>query len=200
MNRTLVAIVIILSFLCIACSNRQEHLDGNPIIIDIQPFVGFPKELTRQITRQLKSICPNVIVKEEIDLPPSSFYEPRRRYRADTIINILGRNTIPHHVTIGLTNYDISTTNGKIEDWGIMGLGFRPGNACVVSTFRLNRQTLDSQFYKVCVHELGHTSGLDHCPQKTCFMRDAEGGNPTDEEFEFCQKCKSYLMKKGWHL
>jgi archaemetzincin len=35
---------------------------------------------------------------------------------------------------------------------------------------------------------------------KTCFMRDAEGGNPLNEEKEFCSTCKSFLVKKGWRL
>lgn len=52
--------------------------------------------------------------------------------------------------------------------------------------------------YKVLVHEIGHTEGLDHCPEKTCLMRDAEGGNPLDEETDFCERCKAHLQRKGW--
>jgi archaemetzincin len=31
-------------------------------------------------------------------------------------------------------------------------------------------------------------------------MRDAEGGNPTDEETGFCPSCKEFLIRKGWQL
>ncbi len=108
--------------------------------------------------------------------------------------------TAPGHITIGLTSKDISTTKGKIEDYGIMGLGYTPGNACVVSTFRVSKENKQNQFFKFCIHELGHTSGLPHCPEKTCFMRDAEGGNPSNEEKDFCPKCKVHLISKDWNL
>jgi archaemetzincin len=79
-----------------------------------------------------------------------------------------------------------------------MGLGFEPGNACVISTFRLSKTNFAAQFYKVALHELGHTQGLPHCPNKTCLMRDAEGSNHLDEETGFCPSCKAYLKSKGW--
>ena len=56
------------------------------------------------------------------------------------------------------------------------------------------------QFYKVALHELGHTEGLPHCKNKTCLMRDAEGGNPLNEEKEFCISCKKYLKGKKWNI
>jgi archaemetzincin len=31
-------------------------------------------------------------------------------------------------------------------------------------------------------------------------MRDAEGKNPTNEETEFCKRCKKKLINKGWLL
>lgn len=104
------------------------------------------------------------------------------------------------HVTIGLTTNDISTTKGQIEDYGIMGLGYQPGSSCVVSTFRLNKKNLQEQFFKVSIHELGHTAGLPHCKVLNCFMRDAEGRNHLEEETDFCTTCKSHLLSKGWTL
>ena len=81
-----------------------------------------------------------------------------------------------------------------------MGLGYTPGQACVVSTYRLAASGRDSQLYKVAVHELGHTQGLQHCKDTTCFMRDAEGGNHLDAEKGFCPDCKRFLRNKGWRL
>jgi archaemetzincin len=81
-----------------------------------------------------------------------------------------------------------------------MGLGFQPGNACVVSTFRLQKGELSDQLFKLSLHELAHTQGLPHCKNKTCFMRDAKGENHLDEEIGFCQSCKSFLKSKGWLL
>jgi archaemetzincin len=85
-----------------------------------------------------------------------------------------------------------------MNDWGVMGLGLQPGNACVISSFRLSKTDLRNQLFKVAIHELGHTQGLPHCRNLSCFMRDAEGKNPIDQETDFCPKCKAILKKKGW--
>lgn len=201
MNRVITILLILIILVSVFLYWERSH-NGNDknISIDIQPFADFPDDLTQNIAKQLKEIDPAINIRPAIDLPASAYYAPRNRYRADSIIAFLSRNIFSGHVTIGLTGKDISTTKDKIKDWGIMGLGFRPGNACVVSSFRLKKEKLYSQFYKVCIHELGHTEGLDHCAEKTCFMRDAEGGNPTDEETSFCNKCRTFLIKKGWHL
>jgi len=81
-----------------------------------------------------------------------------------------------------------------------MGLGDQPGNACVLSTYRLSKTNLLSQLNKLALHELGHTQGLPHCDNQKCFMRDAEAGNHFDEETDFCDSCKSFLKRKGWFL
>ena len=109
----------------------------------------------------------------------------------------MSRRAQENEIYLGITSYDISSTKNGKPDFGIMGLGFRPGKACVASDFRLKDK---SNFFKVVIHELGHTAGLHHCPEKTCFMRDAEGHNPTDEETGFCPSCKKSLLAKGWKL
>ncbi|WP_317125309.1 hypothetical protein [Flavobacterium cutihirudinis] len=116
------------------------------------------------------------------------------------MIKCLKNNIGKDSVIVGLSNSDISTTKNGISDWGVMGLGYNPGTACVVSDFRLSVKNKNQQFYKLVLHELGHTAGLPHCKIKTCLMRDAEGGNPLDQEKCFCKDCKSFLKSKGWHL
>jgi archaemetzincin len=124
----------------------------------------------------------------------------KTRYRADSLIAYLSKTTKPGFLTIGLTDKDISTTKEKIADWGIFGLGYCPGKSCIASTFRLKGKNRFEKLFKVAIHELGHTQGLDHCPVKTCLMRDAEGKDHLNEEKEFCGKCKSVLVKAGWAL
>jgi len=171
-----------------------------PITIDILPFEDTPPEIISSLFETLRHFCPNVQVKSIIAFPENAFYEPRHRYKADSLINFLSSITPVNHVSIGITVKDISTTNGKIPDWGVMGLSFQPGNACIVSTFRLNKGNLLDQLFKVSIHELGHTQGLDHCEMKSCYMRDAEGKNTTDQEIAFCPRCKTFLISKGWVL
>ncbi|WP_276877491.1 Zn-dependent protease [Chryseobacterium joostei] len=168
------------------------------VTILIQPFQDIKSENLEKVVAGIKKVYPNVKVLEAIIFPENTYYKERNRYRADSIINFLSGKTKDGFVTIGLTSKDISATKGKIKDFGIMGLGYRPGKACVASMFRLNKENTDEQFYKIAIHELGHTQGLPHCPEKMCFMRDAEGKNPTNEETDFCKKCKTFLINKNW--
>jgi archaemetzincin len=185
-------IVILLLFSC--------HPSSSNRVIIIQPFTGISPSLVAMVYKKAKEINPNIILRKSTSLPLSAYYPQRNRYRADTIIHYLDHFASADTVIIGLTDKDIGTNKGNIPDWGVMGLGFTPGNACVVSTFRISKAKLTNQLYKVALHELGHTEGLPHCPNKTCFMRDAEGGNHLDEETGFCPSCKEYLKNKGWKL
>jgi archaemetzincin len=195
-------LLFLLLIVLFSCQEKEETamVKTQALIITIQPFSDIPDEEVNYVYSELHKVYPNLVIAKKMKLPQSAYYKPRNRYRADSLIRYLRSITPVTHVTIGLTSKDISHTKGDMEDYGIMGLGYRPGNACVVSTFRVSKENKLKQFFKFCIHELGHTAGLDHCPEKTCFMRDAEGGNPSDEEVDFCPGCKSYLMLKGWNL
>jgi archaemetzincin len=135
------------------------------------------------------------------DLPDDTYYEPRRRYRAEKLLDHLDA-WLPADCDriVGITRKDISTTKGKHEDWGILGLGELPGNSCVVSSFRVRKQLgdvpADERLARVAIHELGHTLGLPHCPNLGCLMEDAQGSVVTiDRETHLCEQC---LRKIGW--
>jgi archaemetzincin len=192
---------IVFLSLCISSYTYSPKITfTKKIIIDLQPFDDLPKEYLNYVHAELKKMYSDIEIKKSIPLPKSAWYAPRKRYRADSLIRYLSRRTPDGHLTIGLTTKDISTTNGDIKDWGIMGLGFCPGKSCVASTFRLSKDKKLQQLFKVSIHELGHTQGIPHCPQNTCYMQDAEGKNKTDEEVGFCDKCKKVLTKAGWAL
>jgi len=192
-------------FVCLfSCTNRnnENSLKKNEIqkVIVIQPLGNFELKQSNRILSEIKTINPNVVLRENIPFPENTYYKPRDRYRADSIIKCLKNNIGQDSVIVGLSNYDISTTKNGIKDWGVMGLGYLPGKACVVSNFRLPVKNRNQQFYKLVLHELGHTAGLPHCALKTCLMRDAEGGNPLNEEIDFCKKCANFLKTKGRQL
>ena len=198
--------LMLLFVLCIvlgACDKVKtviNVLDNTPKVIRIQPFGDMPATEVAYVYQQLLATHDSVVLLKKIDLPPATFYPKRNRYRADSLIVFLKNQTPNGCITIGLTNKDISTTKGKFKDWGVMGLGYCPGKACVVSTFRLSKKETTDQLFKTAIHELGHTYGLPHCPINTCFMRDAEGKNRLNQETDFCAKCKQFLQNKGWKL
>ena len=191
-------------FSLISCSNKNnenslEKKQSQKVIV-IQPLGNFELEQATKVLSEIKTINPSVVLRATISFPENAYYKPRNRYRADSIIKNLKDQIGRDSVIVGLSHSDISTTKNGIKDWGVMGLGYRPGKSCVVSDFRLDPKNKKQQFYKLVLHELGHTAGLPHCKVETCLMRDAEGGNPLDEEKGFCRNCNSYLKSRGWQL
>lgn len=190
-------------------AQKTQQEKQQPVTLVVQPFTGMPEQFTTAVVEQLRQYYPYVIQNSAVPLPPIAYNAERKRYRADSLIYILSRTAPKNQVLLALTHHDISTTKGAVADWGVMGLGLFPGSACVASLFRLHRcnqacvrncSRRAEQLFKVAIHEAGHTQGLPHCAEKTCFMRDAEGGNPTDEEKAFCPNCTAYLKTKGWLL
>jgi archaemetzincin len=209
----LMTLCIILNLIGLfSCNNRNSEeiqnksksaasFTNSKITIVIQPFLGFPPSQTTLVEQELKKIYSGpIVVNEPIALPSSALNSSKKRYRADSLIKYLSKKTNKRSLTIGLTDKDISTTKGENKDWGIFGLGYMPGNACIASTSRLKGTNKFEKLFKVAIHELGHTQGLDHCPEKTCLMRDAKGKDHLNELKEFCPPCKRVLIKAGWDL
>jgi archaemetzincin len=139
-----------------------------------------------------------------VPLPATAYYPPRRRYRAERLLEFLkSRMPADGWRILGLTATDISTRNGKYVDWGILGLGELPGRSSVISFFRCKKTARDPQhaivrLAKVAVHEIGHTLGLPHCPTRGCLMEDAVGKVATvDGEHDFCARCRRVAAGVG---
>lgn len=194
--------VLLLLFSCNTPESRIQHVT----VAEAKPIVLFqPLEFIDTSTLQLikdsveKFYNVTVYIQPSTSFPDHIFYKPRQRYRADRIIHWLRMN-MPDSVRtiVGITGKDVSTTKGEAYDYGVMGLGYRPGHACVVSTFRpaktvKNKQHLQQRLFKLVLHEMGHNFNLPHCPDEACFMVDADGQMKLDKERYLCVKCKSQL-------
>jgi archaemetzincin len=113
------------------------------------------------------------------------------------------RQPLGGHRIHGLTASDISTTKGVVHDWGVLGLATVDGTACVLSSFRSRRGASVEQarirFAKTAVHELGHTFGLPHCPNRGCLMEDGKGTVfTTDGEYDLCPESREALLRNGY--
>lgn len=202
-----ITVILILLFACTDSGlnniKKKSHFNNSQVnknfkVIIIQPLgEDLPAAFINIVYQEMKKYLPQINVKKIVPLPMFAFNRERGRYRADSLIKWMSKLAKPNEVIIGVTNIDISATKNQHRDWGVMGLGYRPGNAAVASNFRLKNK---SEFWKIAIHELGHTAGLSHCPVKSCFMRDAKGKDNTDEENSFCPTCKSVLIKSGWKL
>lgn len=186
-------ILVFSLFIFMSCTQKDR-------VVMVQPFENFNDELANELIIGIKKIKKDVVLLPQKKLNKSTFYAPRNRFRADSILKFYGPTFRDDTIFVGITHKDISTTLKGNEDWGIMGLAKCPGNVCITSSFRVDNAKIKSQLFKVMIHEMGHTEGLSHCKNDGCIMMDANGKNKLESKTDFCVSCKKHLEKRGWNL
>ena len=207
-----ILLILGLSLLLVSCQNESVSCKR----IGVQAIGGVDQWLVDSIQSSIKVVYDfkNVVILPRISIPKSAFVNIKSpRYRADTLLRVLKRlkpDSLDY--VIGILKEDISTTKrdeggrvlepkSKYLDWGIFGLGYRPGPSCVLSTFRIKTGTKELQMErmkKVCMHEIGHNLGLPHCERnKKCVMRDAAETIKTVDHVDLwlCKSCKENINK-----
>ncbi|WP_052548960.1 hypothetical protein [Enhygromyxa salina] len=172
-----------------ASEAEATPLPGARAKVILVPLRSFPDDLLVAVEQALETeLAVEVEVHAPVELPEAAYYPPRKRYRADALLDFLDSYAAdagidPSVKLLGLTEVDISTTSEPHEDWGIFGLGRSPGQSAVVSSKRLSRRPKNREHVRfrlatTSVHEIGHTFGLPHCQEEQagCVMLDAEGG------------------------
>ncbi len=174
---------------------------ANSRVVALVPLGKVDPALLKVAAQAIEAqVACTVRVESERELPKAAWYEPRKRWRAEKILDALEADR-PQGAwkVVGLTAAEISTTKGAVPDWRIGGLGELGGRACVVSTWINERHArtkadLHRRIADLVVHELGHTLGADHCKAKGCVMRDARGrlleaqGSSTGHYCEACRR------------
>ncbi|MCB0397466.1 MAG: matrixin family metalloprotease [Flavobacteriales bacterium] len=183
-----------------------------PPVVVIQPYTGIDQTTCDTVQKVIEEVYQfNVSVLPTRDLPEKAFTNVKSpRYRASILLKDL-KEHLPasaDHI-LGLTTKDISITKldasgnvkkpeYKYEDWGVFGLGSRPGPSCVVSLFRLKSDD-QGKFYerlkKISIHEIGHNLGLKHCTSPGCVMQDAAETIRTIDavNLELCPECRRQI-------
>ena len=202
----LAALISILAINVISCKKTDTpfcDIDSTQaeipygLTLNLQPLDGFAQKQAEQLKLELeKSLLPiihevHIQVEDSKTTPDSCLYKPRNRYWAGKILGFL-KHEAPDIVTIGVTDKDISATVHGKHNYGIMGYSLRPGNVCVVSTYRCKRK---GDLYKVVIHEFLHSRGLPHCKADNpkCIMQDAHGRNTFYMKHGICKSCQKEL-------
>ena len=135
-------------------------------LVYIQPLGFVPKSELVLIKNTIESFYGfKCQINESENLSDDLLSTSKTRYEANKILQKFNSNK----KIIIVTQKDIVHHNKKrnILEWGIIGLGYMPGNVCVVSTYRIknkvSREKFESRLTKVSLHEMGHNLGLNHC-------------------------------------
>jgi len=176
-----------------------QHTEPLPVVV-VVPLGNVDPALVKFVADSLtRRFFFDVRLHEPVPHPEAAWYAPRKRWRAEKILDALD------HLDVGdawrivaITEQPISTTKGPVYDWGIAGLGSMGGKSCVFTSYlfrKLKKKEPDTyQRYmdNLVIHEMGHTLGLDHCPLERCIMADAKGNAIRAAKAsinEFCPRC-----------
>jgi archaemetzincin len=160
-----------------------------------------PEETIAQTAKSLREAAPiDIVIEPARALPKSAETIEKNRYSADLLLEFL--DDVPAtkgQKVMGIAEIDIVTEKNGNPRWGILGLGSIDGKTSVISTYRMRRKweggapepVVRARLAKISLHELGHTLGLDHCPNKGCIMEDGHGTVKTvDAETVLCPRCE----------
>ena len=167
-------------------------------VIYIQPLGKVSPEYIDVVKKSVKSFYGyDCVVNKKKEVTADILSKVTKRVEANKLLSKYKSS----QNTMILTEKDICHFKDKLRpDYGIFGLGLRPGKTCVISTFRLKRgvskQKTFERLEKVALHEIGHNLGLNHCTNnKECMMSDAKGTikQVDNEKVWFCEKCMKQI-------
>ena len=170
-------------------------------VIYIQPYENFTKEEVNAILPDLQKNFDKWLyggwefkVLDPKPLPAESYVKNRDRYKAKVILDSLNKFPLTgidkNIIFMGLTHKDICANVHGMDNYGIIGYSYSPGQVSVVSDKRIKTK---SMVWKPMLHEFIHAFyGAKHCPKddKKCFMVDFKGKGNIEMQEWLCDACK----------
>jgi archaemetzincin len=170
--------------------------------ISLVPYGSVDKRILESLeTRLEKTFNSKVDRSQKMKLPKDAFSPARNQYYCPHFLDGLRRNTQPgpQDKVLGITDVDLYVHGLNF----VFGQAEMNGRFAVISLARLrqsfyglpeNKDQFTERAIKEAVHELGHTFGLEHCPDPECVMHFSNSLMDTDrKKASFCSRCLKEL-------
>jgi archaemetzincin len=158
-------------------------------------------EDTRRIQVSLGTIFTKTrctAIDGEVPMPKGAFDEARKQHRSGVILGAVrsyaDENSCFDRI-LGVVDVDVFVPALNF----VFGEAQYNGKAALISLWRLrpeyygdlpNEKLFAERSLKEAVHELGHTLGLEHCPNVFCVMHFSNSIYETDVKHNlFCSRC-----------
>ena len=145
--------------------------------------------------RDLSNIFSASIIFSSMRIPEEAYDPNRGQWMAERILNKMKEIEWNADRVVGILDVDIFVRGLNF----VFGLAEIGGKHCVVSIFRLrtpDENLFKERVMKEVIHELGHTFGLGHCPNKNCVMSFSNSIKEVDRKgSNFCEECVTRLVE-----
>jgi archaemetzincin len=182
----------------------MENPQGAVVLVPIGPVSrDLLSSLQRRLADQLER---PTVLGEAIPLPHDAYNERRQQFRGETILRALRMRCYPAaERVLGLVEADCYARGLNY----IFGQAALNGRQAFVALPRLRPSfyglpeaphlpSWRERALKECMHELGHTWGLGHCPDPHCVMHFSNALPDTDAKgVAFCPRCRGQLEQTG---
>lgn len=164
--------------------------------IYIVPAGGVDKSIIEDIKQKLPGSFPmsvNAAIDPQEDIPQSAYNPSRNQYNAQNILDDISQritvDTVNERALV-ITDVDLYMPDLNF----VFGLADAKKGICIISLARLKNK---ERAVKEAIHELGHSWGLDHCPNPKCVMFFSESLSEMDKKRDtFCRTCQDKLHNR----
>ena len=179
----------------VAC-RADRHLPSKRPVIVLVPIGPVPMAVLDHLQRGLPSILKrDVIIGAAIPLPKTALVASRNQYLGSALLDDLEQHDVPGaERVVGVIDADAFAPGLNF----IFGQAKLPGRYAVVALPRFrdsfrgrpeNVAKFQDRALKETVHELGHTFGFEHCPNRKCVMHFSNSFGDTDyKDARFCER------------